>query len=43
MSGGISAMATEQPQAQVPEKPEEVISNQIINELNRVHMRIPRY
>jgi hypothetical protein len=25
------------------EKPEEVVSNQIINELDRVHMRIPRY
>jgi hypothetical protein len=32
--------ATKNPEA---EKPEEVISNQIIDELDRVHMRIPRY
>jgi hypothetical protein len=25
------------------EKPEEVVSNQIIDELDRVHMRTPRY
>jgi hypothetical protein len=25
------------------EKPEEAISNQIIDELNRVHVRTPRY
>jgi hypothetical protein len=25
------------------EKPEEAVSNQIIDELDRVHMRIPRY
>jgi hypothetical protein len=29
--------------AQELEKPEEVVSNQIINELDRVHMRTPRY
>ena len=30
-------------QAQTIEKPEEIVSNQIINELDRVHMRTPRY
>jgi hypothetical protein len=27
----------------IPENPEEVVSNQIIKELDRVHMRTPRY
>jgi hypothetical protein len=29
--------------APAPEKPEEAVSNQIIDELDRVHMRTPRY
>jgi hypothetical protein len=29
--------------APAQEKPEEVVSNQIIDELNRVHMRTPRH
>jgi hypothetical protein len=30
-------------ETKAPEKPEEVVSNQIIDELDRVHMRTPRY
>jgi hypothetical protein len=36
----MSAQPTTAPEQ---EKPEEAVSNQIINELDRVHMRTPRY
>lgn len=30
-------------EVKAPEKPEEVVSNQIIDELARVHMRTPKF
>jgi hypothetical protein len=41
--GGSVTMTEQKPKASEIEKPEEVICNQIIDELDRVHMRIPRY
>jgi acetyl-CoA decarbonylase/synthase complex subunit delta len=40
---GERVMTAQESQTLVVEKPEEIVSNQIINELDRVHMRIPRY